>query len=70
MALTLGWLEVWAGVGNHEEACRTPELVMAVAGPLRLEGGRRRTWLPGGENPGDWVVLMVVGTFGGRTRLA
>lgn len=35
MALTLGWFKVWAGVGNREEECRTPELVTAGADPPR-----------------------------------
>lgn len=30
---------MWAGVGSHEEECRTPELLAAGAGPPRLVGG-------------------------------
>lgn len=35
MVLTLGYFEVWAGVGNQEEESRTPEPVTAGADPPR-----------------------------------
>lgn len=52
MALTLGWFKVWAGVGNREEECRTPELVTA---------GLIHPGPEGGESLGN-TVIVVAGT--------
>lgn len=51
---------VWAGVGNNEEECRTPELVTAGADPPRPQGR--------GE-PGNTAIEVAGTSVGGPSRL-